>query len=99
MLQSSAALSPDGLITPEFLPDLVSSPASAHESPRSQSTVPGTAAAPLSEAQQSHKHELAELLKATGGNVSEVARRMGKARSQVQRWLRRYAVDPADYKP
>jgi hypothetical protein len=30
--------------------------------------------------------------------VSEVARRMGKARVQIQRWMARYGIDPAQFK-
>jgi transcriptional regulator with AAA-type ATPase domain len=33
------------------------------------------------------------------GNVSEVARTMGKARMQVQRWCRRFGIDPRLYRP
>jgi sigma-54 dependent transcriptional regulator, acetoin dehydrogenase operon transcriptional activator AcoR len=43
----------------------------------------------------------ASLLKAlneTEGNVSETARRLGKARQQVQRWLRRFAIDPSRFR-
>ncbi len=32
------------------------------------------------------------------GNVSEVARRMGKARVQIQRWMARFAIDPASFR-
>jgi transcriptional regulator with AAA-type ATPase domain len=32
------------------------------------------------------------------GNVAEVARSMGKARMQVQRWLKRFAIDPAAFR-
>ena len=40
---------------------------------------------------------LLEALRETGGNVSETARRLGKARQQVQRWLRRFAIDPSRF--
>ncbi|HEY5936384.1 MAG TPA: helix-turn-helix domain-containing protein, partial [Kofleriaceae bacterium] len=33
------------------------------------------------------------------GNVSEVARGFGKARQQIQRWLRRFGIDPDAYRP
>ena len=33
------------------------------------------------------------------GNVTAVARAMGKARTQVQRWLRRYRLDPLSFRP
>jgi len=44
------------------------------------------------------RRELEARLKETRGNVSEVARGMGKARHQVQRWLRRFAIDPRAYR-
>lgn len=37
-------------------------------------------------------------LGASGGNVSETARRMGKARQQIQKWLRRFGIDPGKFK-
>lgn len=33
------------------------------------------------------------------GNVSEVARDLGKARMQVQRWMKRFRIDPRDFRP
>jgi DNA-binding NtrC family response regulator len=45
------------------------------------------------------KVELEGLLRQHGGNVSAVARAMGKARMQVQRWMARYGLDPRDFKP
>lgn len=41
--------------------------------------------------------ELEALLREHRGNVSAVARAMGKARMQIQRWLRRYQLDPRDF--
>jgi DNA-binding NtrC family response regulator len=48
---------------------------------------------PLSETHLKLRRELSELLTATAGNVSAVARRLGKDRAQVQRWLRRLDLD------
>ncbi len=39
------------------------------------------------------KRELVGLLRTYKGNVSAVARALGKARPQVQRWLKRYQID------
>ena len=39
------------------------------------------------------REELLGLLRAHEGNVSAVARTLGKARPQVQRWLKRYGID------
>lgn len=42
--------------------------------------------------------ELVARLETYHGNISEIARRMGKARVQIQRWLRRYGLDAAAYR-
>src|SRR5688572_3602504 len=51
----------------------------------------------LSAPQQAQRDELIALFREHRGNVSAVARHLGKARTQVQRWLRRYQLDPRDY--
>ncbi|HEY2514500.1 MAG TPA: sigma 54-interacting transcriptional regulator [Polyangiaceae bacterium] len=40
------------------------------------------------------RRELGALLEKHEGNVSEVARSMGKARMQIQRWMKRFDLDP-----
>jgi len=47
----------------------------------------------LSEDDQRRREEILELLRAHGGNITAVARALGKARFQVQRWLKRYRID------
>jgi transcriptional regulator with GAF, ATPase, and Fis domain len=47
----------------------------------------------LSEDDQRRREEILELLRAHGGNITAVARVLGKARFQVQRWLKRYRID------
>lgn len=42
--------------------------------------------------------ELERQLVAAKGNVTAVANRMGKSRRQIQRYLRKYALDPAAYR-
>jgi len=42
--------------------------------------------------------ELRALLAEAEGNIAEVGRRLGKARMQVHRWLKRYGIDMADYR-
>jgi transcriptional regulator with PAS, ATPase and Fis domain len=44
------------------------------------------------------RRELLVKMAETRGNLSEVARLMGKARQQVQRWVRRYAIDPEAFR-
>jgi transcriptional regulator of acetoin/glycerol metabolism len=49
---------------------------------------------PLSSEDEARKGELVLLLRAHGGNVTAVARAMGKERMQIQRWIKRYGIDP-----
>jgi transcriptional regulator with GAF, ATPase, and Fis domain len=44
------------------------------------------------------RDELLALLKEHRGNVSSIARAMGKARMQVQRWLKRHNLDPDEFR-
>jgi DNA-binding NtrC family response regulator len=44
------------------------------------------------------REQLDRLLAETGGNVAEVARKLGKFRAQVYRWVRRQGLSPADYR-
>ena len=44
------------------------------------------------------KEKIIELLKEHRGNVSAVARKFGKARVQIRRWCKKYAIDPDSYR-
>jgi transcriptional regulator of acetoin/glycerol metabolism len=44
------------------------------------------------------REQLAATLAAHRGNVSAIARSLGKARSQVQRWSRDHGLDPDQYR-
>jgi transcriptional regulator of acetoin/glycerol metabolism len=44
------------------------------------------------------REQLVAVLTAHRGNISAVARALGKARSQVQRWLHDHDLDPAQYR-
>jgi transcriptional regulator with GAF, ATPase, and Fis domain len=43
--------------------------------------------------------ELRRLLATHGGNVAAVGRHYGKERMQVHRWMKRYNINPNDYRP
>ena len=47
---------------------------------------------------QRRREELIALLREHRGNISQIARAMGKARMQVQRWLKRFGLDPETYR-
>lgn len=91
-LATAVALSPDGVIRAEHLPtpvDLSRVPSEPARTPTKR---------PLSETEEQHKNEVISLLKEHHGNVSAVARASGKGRTQVQRWLKRYALNPKDFR-
>jgi hypothetical protein len=52
----------------------------------------------LSPEDQALRAQLVESLTETGGNVAEVARRLGKARMQLHRWMKRLAIDPTSFR-
>ncbi len=62
-----------------------------------QQRAPKAPRADLSDADRDQRETLIRLFREHRGNVSAVARHLGKARTQVQRWLRRYQLDPRDY--
>ena len=49
-------------------------------------------------AADARRDELVALLEKHRGNVSRVASDLGRLRQQVQRWLKRYAIDPARFR-
>jgi pSer/pThr/pTyr-binding forkhead associated (FHA) protein len=59
---------------------------------------PAPQAPELGPADAARRDELVRLLVEHGGNISAVARAMGKVRPQVQRWIARYGLDPASYR-
>jgi transcriptional regulator of acetoin/glycerol metabolism len=55
-------------------------------------------AAPARSGPADLKVELVAQLRSTHGNVAEVARRMGRARPLVHRWLKRLGIDPESFR-
>jgi transcriptional regulator with GAF, ATPase, and Fis domain len=53
---------------------------------------------PLSDEDQRRREEILGLLRDHAGNVTAVAKVLGKARFQVQRWLKRYRIDPTSFR-
>jgi transcriptional regulator with PAS, ATPase and Fis domain len=88
-LRAAFVLAEDGLVTVEDLPGAVAA-SLAEEEPAAEGE--GDAR------DEELRRELLVRLVDTKGNVTEVARAMGKARQQVQRWLRRFAIDPEAYR-
>jgi DNA-binding NtrC family response regulator len=96
-LTTAVALAGDSPIKPEHLPDRVDLRASAardDEAPDSEEAD----GRPLTPEQEKHRETVEAWLREHRGNVSAVARAAGKARNQIQRWLKRYALDPDDFR-
>jgi DNA-binding NtrC family response regulator len=85
-LSLAAALAKDDVIELSHLPPKV-----AAAKPRGTPSQPP--AAPLSSDDERLRAELLAHLEIANGNVSEVARAMGKQRTQIHRWVRRFAID------
>jgi hypothetical protein len=84
----AAALAGEAPIGLEHLPAELRSPHGAPAGPRPQ----------RSQQEQALQDRLEALLGAHHGNVAQVARELGKARSQVWRWLRRLDIDPRPFR-
>jgi hypothetical protein len=78
-LKAAVAVATDGRIRLEHLPKTMTS---------DRLSPPDSA----SDSEEGRRAELARLLEVHGGNVSAVARAMGKARAQVQRWIKKYGL-------
>jgi len=87
-LSAAAALAAGGPIALEHLPDEIRGAASA---PRGEPD-------PAGERDAAQRDRLVALLREHDGNVSAVARAMGKARTQVQRWLKRFGLAPEAFR-
>jgi DNA-binding NtrC family response regulator len=83
-LEAALVLSGSGAIELEHLPEAMRSP----PPPRRREE----------DDDEALKDELIAQLKHHAGNVSAVARAMGKARMQIQRWMARFGVDPKDFR-
>jgi DNA-binding NtrC family response regulator len=64
----------------------------------SAALVAPAAAVPLQTHHAVRREQLTAALRSHRGNISAAARALGKARSQVQRWIRNYRLDPAQYR-
>jgi sigma-54 dependent transcriptional regulator, acetoin dehydrogenase operon transcriptional activator AcoR len=90
-MASAVALAVDDLIDVNHLPEeLLASKAAAAPAP-----VPARAASP----DDALRDRIVTLLHEHRGNVAAVARALGKAPAQIHRWMNRFQIDPASYRP
>ena len=91
-LAGAVVLAGAGRIDLEHLPPDVRSASEGRPAPQP----PGEPA--LDEQERKLYDDLVAQLQAHHGNVTETAHAMGKARTQVQRWMRRYGLDPVSFR-
>ncbi len=102
-LEMSRILAGDGEIAHEHLPEYMrSAPAKAPTSPAtshvSLPTIDEASEIAGDESDMARREQLIACLRKHEGNVSAVARDMGKARNQIQRWIKRYELDASTYR-
>jgi DNA-binding NtrC family response regulator len=91
-LQAAVVLAGEGPVDLRHLPPAIA--ASTGES----APLGGGAAPPgLAEPDRRRRDEIVAALRESGGNVTAAARVMGKARVQLQRWIKRYRIDRAEF--
>src|SRR5215813_9135231 len=89
-LEAALALADNGPIAVEHLPASIRGSGEAAEV--------ATPASGKQSDDDAQREKLVELLVEHDGNVSAVARALGKARVQVRRWLARHVIDPNQYR-
>jgi transcriptional regulator with GAF, ATPase, and Fis domain len=94
-LEAAIALAAKGPIAFEHLPAAVQAAGTGASTASASSP---QAATPNVAEEEMGREKLIELLTQHHGNISAVARSLGKARIQVRRWLARYLVDPERYR-
>jgi transcriptional regulator of acetoin/glycerol metabolism len=89
-LRASIVLADDGMVRTDDLPAPVAGALEVTED--------GDAGDEPTPREEEIRRDLLVRLADARGNVSEVARAMGKARQQVQRWIRRFGIDPEAFR-
>lgn len=89
------ALSSDGVISAAQMPtSSLPEPSSAS----AKAAAVGNKARVLTAKDERLREQLLHELKSAGGNVADVARKLGKARMQLHRWMKRLAIDPEAFR-
>jgi DNA-binding NtrC family response regulator len=93
-LKAAVVFAEEGALDLKHVPEAIRTSSAARPSVSTEVA----AARPLSEDEDRLKTRLALALTQTRGNVSEVARSMGKTRMQIHRWMRRFGLDPETHR-
>jgi DNA-binding NtrC family response regulator len=95
-LKTSTLLAHDGVITAALLPPAIA----GRLEPRAQEQAAENdrAGDRLTEDEERLKNDLIANLRACRGNVAAVSRVMAKGSTQIHRWMKRFGVDPNDFR-
>jgi transcriptional regulator with GAF, ATPase, and Fis domain len=85
-------------LPPQIPNALVTAPPELETQPAAPGDEEGEDDRPLSPDDLKRRDDLVRLLREHRGNISAVARVMGKARMQIQRWIKRFRIDPESYR-
>lgn len=92
-LMDARGAPPDAALELGELPESLAEGLAGYGEPREEAPV---SQAPASAAPDAEA--LSAMLERHGGNVAGVARELGKDRVQIHRWMRRFGLDPNDYR-
>src|SRR5262249_41057296 len=99
-LTAAVVLARNGAVQETHLPEPVRASADPSRKAKHATAAAGDKAGGLhlSEADQRRREEIIGLLQQHGGNITSVARALGKGRFQVQRWIKRYRIDAREFR-
>jgi transcriptional regulator with GAF, ATPase, and Fis domain len=92
-IRTASVLAGENAIAAEHLPESVRNPAAPPTPTPSPASPPA-----LTPEDEKIRDDLLDKLRETSGNISAVARAMGKDRKQIQRWLKRFQIDASDFR-
>jgi len=99
-LTAAVVLAQFGTVEEAHLPGPVRASATGPKEEAGDAVAPvGGKLAPLqlSQSDQRRREEIVALLREHGGNITSVARALGKGRFQIQRWIKRYRIDAKEF--
>jgi len=91
-LQAAVVLAGEGAVELRHLPPAVAASLAEDAAPAGAGVPEG-----LAEPDRRRREELVAALRQSGGNVTAAARVLGKARVQLQRWIKRYRIDRGEF--
>jgi sigma-54 dependent transcriptional regulator, acetoin dehydrogenase operon transcriptional activator AcoR len=96
-LQVAMALAGDAAIDLPHAPEALRQPRKPASKPH-EATGPRPATTPVAVEDEALRAQLIAALQAHQGNITHVARELGRTRMQIHRWMRRFEIDPEQFR-